>query len=552
MNSKFEWLKAIAILAGIGIVLLVLAWVGPRASGTAAPDPSGIATGAGSDLSGIAPGTLTTDDFKAAAKAEPFAVKLAELVNQNRLGINFTWTLFTGFLVMFMQAGFALVESGFTRAKNAAHTMMMNFVIYVLGMTGYFVAGFALQFGGVGLVGVPNLGGLAQLSSEFTINIGGIDWGLFGTKGFFLTDGTYDVAIAVMFLFQMVFMDTAATIPTGAMAERWKWLPFCLYGLFISTLVYPIFGNWAWGGGWLSQLGKIGLGVGYVDFAGSGVVHAIGGWAALAGAVVLGPRLGKYNKDGSVNSIPGHDLMMGLLGTFILAFGWFGFNPGSTLGAAGNGNLRIGIVAVSTMIASASAALTAMLYVWITTGKPDPSYTANGMLAGLGAITAPSGFVSPLNAFIIGAIAGVLVCVAIAFFERVAKVDDPVGAISVHGVNGMWGQIAVGLFADGTMNYGGTVVKGLFYGDPSQLVAQLIGAFVAFGFSLGMCFAFFKLVDKLIGMRVRPEVELQGLDLPEMGALGYVFDFEPTQVPTKKAPIIPQTAPAGALGAVGD
>jgi Amt family ammonium transporter len=404
--------------------------------------------------------------------------------------------------------------------------MTMNFMIYVLGLTGYFICGFAFHMGGVGLVGVPNLGGLAVLNHELTIPLGGIDWGLIGWKGFFLSDGTYDVGVVVMFLFQMVFMDTTATIPTGAMAERWKWSAFCVYGLFISTIVYPIFGNWAWGGGWLSQLGKIGLGAGYLDFAGSGVVHAIGGWSALAGALVLGPRLGKYNRDGSANPIGGHNLVLGLLGCFILAFGWFGFNPGSTLGASGTGNLRIGMVAVATMLASASAAIVAMGYTWIVYKKPDPAMMGNGLLAGLVAITAPSGYVSPFNGFLIGAIAGLLVCLAVPFFDRI-KVDDPVGAISVHGVNGMWGQLALGLFADGTMNYGGTVARGLFFGDVGQFIAQVIGALVAFGWAFGVCWVFFTIQKAIMGLRVSEETELAGLDLPEMGMPGYAPDAEP-------------------------
>lgn len=519
------------LLGSISVLLLVaglfLGAVSVLADTPAAePDPSGIQTGSGADLAGVAPGTLTSDDFTSAAASEPFAVKLADLVNQNRLGVNFTWTLVAGFLVMFMQAGFALVETGFTRAKNAAHTMTMNFMIYVLGLTGYFICGFAFQEGGIGLIGVSNLGGLAVLNRELTISLGGIDWGLIGWKGFFLSDGTYDVGVAVMFLFQMVFMDTTATIPTGAMAERWKWSAFCVYGFFISTIVYPIFGNWAWGGGWLSQLGKVGLGSGYLDFAGSGVVHAIGGWSALAGAMVLGPRLGKYNRDGTVNPIPGHNLILGLAGCFILAFGWFGFNPGSTLGASGNGNLRIGMVAVSTMLASASAAIVAMVYTWRAYGKPDPAMMANGLLAGLVAITAPSGFVSPLSGFIIGGVAGVLVCLAIPFFDRL-KIDDPVGAISVHGVNGMWGQLALGLFADGTMNYGGTVARGLFFGDATQFVAQVVGALVAFGWAFGICWVFFTVQKAIMGLRVSEETELRGLDLPEMGMPGYAPDAEP-------------------------
>jgi Amt family ammonium transporter len=519
-----------ALLMSVSVLLLLLGLslgaVSAFAADTPQPDPSGIQLGSGADLAGIAPGTLTPDDFDTAAKTEPFALKLADMVNQNRLGINFTWTLVAGFLVMFMQAGFALVETGFTRAKNAAHTMTMNFMIFVLGLAGYFICGFAFHMGGVGLVGVPNLGGLAVLNHELTIPLAGIDWGLIGWKGFFLSDGTYDVGVVVMFLFQMVFMDTTATIPTGAMAERWKWSAFCVYGFFISTIVYPIFGNWAWGGGWLSQLGKIGLGQGYLDFAGSGVVHAIGGWTALAGALVLGPRLGKYNKDGSVNPIPGHNLILGLLGCFILAFGWFGFNPGSTLGASGNGNLRIGMVAVATMLASCSAAIVAMCYTWIVNKKPDPAMMGNGLLAGLVAITAPSGYVSPFSGFIIGAVAGLLVCLAVPFFDRM-KADDPVGAISVHGVNGMWGQLALGLFADGTMNYGGTVAKGLFFGDVGQFIAQVIGALVAFGWAFGISWVFFTIQKAVMGLRVSEETELQGLDLPEMGMPGYAPDAEP-------------------------
>jgi len=336
----------------------------------------------------------------------------------------------------------------------------------------------------------------------------------------------------VMFLFQMVFMDTTATIPTGAMAERWKWSAFCVYGLFVSTLVYPVFGNWAWGGGWLSQLGAIGLGKGYIDFAGSGVVHAVGGWCALAGAIVLGPRLGKYNRDGSSNTIPGHNMVLALLGCFILAFGWFGFNPGSTLGASTNGNLRIGIVAVDTMLAGAFGSVASMVYTWLTGAKkPDIGMMGNGLLAGLVAITAPSGYVSPVSASIIGAVAGVIVVVAAGFIDKVLKVDDPVGAIAVHGFNGLWGQLSVGLFADGLANYGGLQVKGLFYGDVSQLGAQAIGALVCFVYVFGISWIFFTLYKKLFGLRVSAETELAGLDIPEMGSLGYSPDAEPYRLP---------------------
>jgi len=517
-------LKGLNWVLGALVIVLVLSSILAYATrSNANQDASGITMNqSASDLVGIAPGTLSAADVTKAQTSEPFATQLATLINQNRLGVNFTWTLVAGFLVMFMQLGFALVETGFCRRKNALHVMFMNFMVYGVGMIGYFLIGFALQFGGIGSIGVANLGGLASLNHE--LSVGG--WGLFGGKGFMLS-GTYDVGVAVMFLFQMVFMDTTATIPTGAMAERWKWASFMVYGLFISTIIYPVYGNWAWGGGWLSQLGQHGLGQGYIDFAGSGVVHAVGGWTALAGAIVLGARLGKYNKDGTVNTIPGHNIVMALTGTLILAFGWFGFNPGSTLGAAGNGNLRIGMVAVVTMLASASGGMAALLYTWWNNGRPDAGMVANGTLAGLVAITAPSGYVSPLNGFIIGAIAGTLVPVSIWVFDRLLKIDDPVGAISVHGVCGLWGQLAVGLFADGTANYGGLSVKGLFYGDASQLGAQVIGAIACFVWAFGTAFIFFKLLDVLMGLRVSAEEELAGLDLTELGTPAYWDGGEP-------------------------
>ncbi len=523
-----------AALVGVSIVLVNpggshKAYAACDPTTQACADRSGNETGNGTNLVDLPPGQLTQDDFTAAQKNEPFAVKLADWVNENRLGINFVWVLVTGYLVMFMQAGFALVETGFSRAKNAGHTMAMNFMVYGLGMFFYWVCGFAFQFGGIGKAGVPNLGGLGTLNSELTIKIGSTSWGLIGHKGFFLIGPGYDVGVAVLFLFQMVFMDTTATIPTGSMCERWKWTAFLAYTPLIAGVIYPIFGNWAWGGGWLSQLGSQGLGNGYLDFAGSGVVHAIGGWTALAGAMVLGPRLGKYNRDGSSNSIPGHNIVLGLLGTFILAFGWFGFNPGSTLGASGLGNLRIGVIAVNTMLASATGAMAAMFYMWFISSskKPDPGMMANGLLAGLVAITAPSGYVSPMGSVIIGGIAGVLVCVSVAFIDTVLHIDDPVGAISVHGVNGMWGQIALGIFADGTANFNGLSAKGLLYGDVGQFAAQIIGALVAFAWAFGVSYLFFKLYHSIFGMRVDAETELEGLDIPEMGVLGYQADAEP-------------------------
>jgi Amt family ammonium transporter len=515
-----------AIVLAVFALFIVAGCASTGESVPAPGDPAGITTATGANLDGLAPGSIAAGDYEAAKTTEPYAAKLADLVDENRLGINFVWLLVTGFLVMFMQAGFALVETGFTRAKNAMHTMSMNFMVYAIGIIGFFFVGFGLAFGGLGTVGVPNLGGLAPLSNEFGITIGGTTWGIAGGTGFALTGATYDVGVVAFFLFQLVFMDTAATIPTGSMAERWRFKPFVIYALFISAILYPMFANWAWGGGFLSQLGSIGLGNGYVDFAGSGVVHSIGGWCGLAGAIVLGPRIGKFNKDGSSNTILGHNQILAILGTFILAFGWFGFNPGSTFGASGNGALRIGIVAVVTLLASGFGAASAMVYTWWTEGKPNPAMMANGMLAGLVAITAPSGFVGPIAAAVIGVIAGVLVCLSVAFFDRI-HIDDPVGAISVHGVNGLWGVLATGIFADGTANYGGFRVTGLLYGNVGQFGAQVVGAVVAFAWAFGASFIFFKILDRFVKMRVSPEVELAGLDIPEMGMGGYIPDELP-------------------------
>jgi ammonium transporter, Amt family len=453
--------------------------------------------------------------------ANPTVTEVMETVGHNRIAINFVWTLVCGFLVMFMQAGFAIVETGFTRAKNAAHTMSMNFMVYALGMLGYWVCGFALHMGGVGALGV--LGGTAPLTHEFTINVAGKTLGLFGTSGFFLTGNFYDVGVFALFLFQMVFMDTAATIPTGVLAERWKFSAFCIFAFLMGGVVYPIYANWVWGGGWLATLGaNFGLGHGHVDFAGSSVVHMVGGVAGLAGGIVLGPRLGKYNKDGSANIIAPHHLPMGFLGTFILAFGWFGFNPGSTLAG---GDLRIAVVATNTMLASAGGALSAMLYMWMVYGKPDPGMMINGMLAGLVAITAPCAFVTAPVSVLIGLISGVLVIWAAFFVEKRLKIDDPVGAIAVHMVNGAWGILALGLFADGSYGDGwngvpGTV-KGLFYGDPSQFVAECIGIVTCFVWVFATFYIFFKIIDAVVGMRVTARDELAGLDIPEMGALAY-------------------------------
>jgi ammonium transporter, Amt family len=497
----------------------------PKPEARAKGDPDGSLTGTAADI----------------AVADPKkGLTLADVLNQigqNKVAINFTWTLMAGFLVMFMQAGFAIVETGLCRAKNANHTMMMNFMVYGAGMLGFWLIGFAIQMGGVG--GVANLGGTPPLNAEYTINLFGKPFGLFGQHGIFLTQGNaYDVGVMVVFLFQMVFMDTALTIVTGSAAERWKYAAFLVSSFVMGAFTYPLFANWAWGGGWLANLGtNFGLGKGYCDFAGSGVVHSVGGLTALALAMMIGPRIGKYTREGKPNAIIGHDIVIVLTGCFILAFGWFGFNPGSTLGASGNGNLRISSVAVNTMLAGMAGGFSAMFYMWMRYGKPDASMSGNGLLAGLVAITAPCGFVNSVSAVIIGLIAGVLVCVSVEFVDRKLKVDDPVGAISVHGTNGLWGVISVGLFADGRSNYGGSwngvngSVTGLFYGDASQLVAQLLGVATLVGFVFTFTFVVNLIIDAVVGHRVSAKAELEGLDLPEMGQLGYPeFELKPRPV----------------------
>ena len=500
----------------------------PAAAAPAAPallpDPSGANTGGAADVVGASAGAPTADDLKTLGPKEPLAAKLADVIGHNRIAINIVWTLFCGFLVMFMQAGFAMVETGFTRAKNAGHTMAMNFMVYPLGMLGYWICGFALQMGGVGAGTLS--GGTGLLTNEFTIHLFGKDFGLFGTTGFFLSGVSYDAAIFALFLFQMVFMDTTATIPTGSMAERWNFKSFVVYGFIIGGLIYPLYGNWVWGGGWLSQLGKnFGLGHGHVDYAGSSVVHMVGGVCALAGALVIGPRIGKY-RDGKAMAIPGYHIPMAIVGTFILAFGWFGFNAGSSLAGT---DLRIGVIATNTMLASAGGAFASMMYMWFKYGKPDISMIANGMLAGLVAITAPCAFVTAPVAVLIGAIAGVLVCISVFFIDRTLKIDDPVGAISVHGVNGAWGVISLGLFADGAYGDGlnGVAggVKGLFYGGGSQFAAQLIGTATNIIFVFIASYIMFKVLDMTIGLRVPPDVEQEGLDQAEVAVSAYP-DFQ--------------------------
>jgi ammonium transporter, Amt family len=512
----------------------------PSAEGSPWPDPTGGAAGYWTTPS-ASPAEAPVGDGDPAGLTIP---KLYDRVSHNLYSINFVWVLVAGFLVMFMQAGFASVEAGLCRVKNSAHTMSMNLMIYPLGCLAFYVYGFALGWGNwwngpVPPGWYPSLGpGLALLNSGWGIGesaAGVFKYGVVGTKGFCLA-GVEDVSVMTMFFFMMVFMDTTATIPTGSMAERWAWKNFCLFGLWVA-LPYCLYANWVWGGGWLAQMGvNWNLGHGAVDFAGSGVVHSMGGVIALAGAIVIGPRIGKYDADGKPRALPGHNIPLAILGTFILAFGWFGFNPGSTLAGT---DLRISFVVVNTMLASVTGALATMFYLMATGKKPDPSMMLNGMLAGLVAITAPCAFVSTWAACVIGAIAGVLVVWSVVFWDNIG-VDDPVGAISVHGVNGLFGVISVGIFANGQYGAGwnsvvreawdkngatdGVIsdgVRGILYGDASQLWAQLINAAVVAVFGFVMAYVWFKISNLITPIRVPAEVEIQGLDMPEMGTVGY-------------------------------
>jgi Amt family ammonium transporter len=422
-------------------------------------------------------GTYAAAQDEAAALVDAGAVK-----EELQTNLNIVWTCIAAFLVFFMQAGFAMVETGFTRAKNAVNIIMKNLMDFSVGTIAFFLVGFGLMFGETN--------------------------GLFGTTLFAMSGVEPGSDWNWTFLiFQTVFAATAATIVSGAMAERTKFVGYLVYSFFISLLIYPIFGSWAWGSllngnGWLE-------GLGFLDFAGSTVVHSIGGWLALAGAIILGPRLGKYGPDGKPKAILGHNLPLASLGVFILWFGWFGFNPGST--TTGDGS--IGYIAVTTNIAAAAGAVAAMCTAWILLKKPDGSMALNGALAGLVSITAPCDGVSPFGALIIGVIGGILVVLSVLFIDRVLKIDDPVGAVSVHGVCGLWGTLSAGLF---------NLETGLLYGGGiRQLFVQAVGAASAFVWAFGLGLLLFWLISKTIGLRVSPEEEMKGLDIGEHGMEAY-------------------------------
>src|SRR6185437_3280631 len=516
-----------------------------------APDPAGINTGNKANVAdaggnsfvvseptdktapGYAQSKKDFDDYQAQAAKEPLAMKLADTVGHVRVATNAAWTLNTGYLVLFMQAGFALLTCGLVRKKNAGHLMMLNFAAYVFAFLAYYAVGYAFQFGAVAVNAAPlNLGGAPTLN---TFLLGSGQWGFLGGKGFFLSGPAYDAGSNCLALFEVVFMETAGYIIVGSICERISFWSFLLCELFVGAILYPVFGCWVWGGGWLSQLGNtMGMGHGYVDFAGSTVVHAVGGFCAMALSIVLGPRLGKFGRDGKPKAFPAHNIVFVVIGTFILLFGWMGFNPGSTLGAT---DLRISVIAINTNLAAIMGSATAMLFWYMKFGKPDITMACNGMLAGLVAITAPCAFVGPTSAVIIGILAGLVVCLGVLFNDNVTKIDDPCGAISVHGFCGVLGGVCVGVFADGTygagwngigaasyMGQAGKGVTGLFYGDTSQFLTQVMGAAICAAWAFGATFIVFKAVNAVKSMRVSREVEEQGLDVPEFGLPCYPED----------------------------
>ena len=399
--------------------------------------------------------------------------------------INTLWVLFAAFLVFFMQAGFGMLEAGLIRAKNASNILMKNLLDFCFASLGFFMFGYAIMFGG--------------------------DGPLFGTRGWFLVDAESvgDLPLYAFWLFQAAFCGAAATIVAGGVAERMKFSAYLIYSFLISALIYPVVGHWAWGGGWLGDLG-------FYDFAGSTVVHATGGVAALVGTMILGPRIGKYNGNGSPNVIAGHNIPLVTLGVFILWFGWFGFNPGSALGF--EDPELIARISINTSLAAAAGVVTVMAAAWLRFGKPDLALSLNGALAGLVAITAPCSVVTPGSAIIIGSIGGLLCLYAVLLLDRL-RIDDPVGAVPVHGVNGIWGTLAVGLF--GRAGLGAPADGLLFGGGIGQLGVQALGALSVAAFVAATMFAIFKLLDALIGLRVSEQEEIQGLDLGEHGMESY-------------------------------
>jgi len=434
----------------------------------------------------------------------------AQQLSAMKIAVDTIWVVVTAALVFFMNAGFAMLETGLCRSKNAVNILAKNVIVFSIASLAYWITGFALMFGnGNGMIGYHG-------------------WFLFGPDNSPATGDAYGgvfaalnwtgVPLSVKFFFQLVFAGTAATIVSGAVAERIKFISFLVFSFLLVSLLYPVTGHWIWGGGWLA-------GLGFVDFAGSTAVHSVGGWAALVGTMMLGARIGRYNKDGGVNPMPGHHMGYAVIGTFILWLGWFGFNPGSTMAADVE---AIGRIALNTNMAAAAGALAAMIAAWVLMGKPDLSMILNGALAGLVAVTAPCNNVTVVGAVAIGLIGGILVVAAVPFFDR-RRIDDPVGALSVHLVNGVWGTLAVGLFSSST---------GLFYGHGfRQLGVQAIGVAGAGAFTVASAWLVFSGIRVAMGLRVTAQEEIEGLDIGEHGMEAYYLTRSTTLThPVEAAP----------------
>jgi Amt family ammonium transporter len=451
----------------------------------------------------LAPAAVWAQDSGGTPDLATQVADLTAALASQKVAMDTVWTLITAFLVFWMNAGFALVESGFCRLKNAVNILSKNFIVFALSSLAFYLVGWGLMFGDgngfLGLQGIFAIGGADNSPAT-----GDAYAGVYGSIAW------TGIPLYAKFFFQLVFAGTAATIVSGCVAERVKYLSFILFSLLLVAFVYPITGHWIWGGGWLAQLG-------FWDFAGSTVVHTVGGVAGLAGILMLGPRIGKYKADGTVNPIPGHNMTSATLGCLILWLGWFGFNPGSTMMADAG---AISHILLTTNIAAAVGLLTATATAWIVLGKPDLGMTINGCLAGLVAITAPCAYVSVSSAIIIGGIAGIIVVFAVLFFDRV-KIDDPVGALAVHLANGVFGTIAVGLFAQDRIT-GVATGNGLFFGGGfTLLTAQIIGSVTVVLFTLTISLIFWSIIKVAMGLRVSRDEEIEGLDMGEHGMEAY-------------------------------
>jgi ammonium transporter, Amt family len=440
----------------------------------------------------------------AAVAADP--PKVEDMVAELKVGMDTMWVMIAGMLVFFMNAGFCMLETGFCRQKNAVNVLAKNLIVFSLATIAFWAIGFGLMFSdGNGFLGTS--GGFFLTGADNSPAVGSDAY-----KGIFSALNWTGVPLGAKFFFQLVFAGTAATIVSGAVAERIKFMSFLIFSLLLVGVAYPITGHWIWGGGWLYKLG-------FFDFAGSTVVHAMGGWSALVGAIFLGPRIGKYNADGSANAIPAHNMSIATLGALILWLGWFGFNPGSTMGV-GNGNALVHI-ALTTNTAGAFGAISATIVAWLYLGKPDLSMVINGLLAGLVAVTAPCAFISVPSAAVIGAIGGILVVFAVGFFDGL-KIDDPVGAVSVHLINGVWGTLALGLFSEADkFGSAGPKLGLLFGGGFEQLTPQIIGTVAVAAMTVVLTSIFWLVLKVTMGIRVEEEEELMGLDISEHSMEAY-------------------------------